>query len=325
MFTSLRSAITTTMAMIVIHAMNNQRFANAQELYIACQDGVNDAGTPYEICFLNAASPLTFTLGSGNSVSFGSESYIAVTCIPGVSRSIDSCLCSVVVDPSTPFLSTDICNSCSIQVVSDIDFLAYFDCSNRLVGDCVGFDDDGLCIDNNVGTAPVRAPVRIPTSAPLGTIIQPQTPRPALATTPAPRTTPTTPRPFTVTTPAPRPPPTPFPVLVVTTLTPLPPPTLFPVIAATLAPQKLPTAIPIIATTGAPRLPPTSLPITAPLSSPVRSTTAGAPTSSINQPANGTFPGEVRGSSSSAMVDTMFVNIVLFSVGLVMMMNSLIG
>ena len=221
----------TTTIMIVIGLLvgsTQKKFMVQAQLFVNCADIELDGGGTVEGCIYNAASPLTVSLTDGSSVTFGTESGIFVYCNPSVARSVDTCVCSVIVDPTDPATASDFCDSCTITAISDTEFDPYFDCSNRLVGDCVGIDSAGLCIDNNVGTAP--APVRVPISAPLGNAVPSPTPLPVSAPIAAP-----TPFLVTVATFAPLLPPTPFPVTVAT-LAPLPPPTPFPITIVTSAP-----------------------------------------------------------------------------------------
>jgi hypothetical protein len=170
-------------------------------------------------------------------------------------------------------VTTDFCTSCTVQAISDTQFLFSFDCSNRLVGNCVGFDTAGVCIDNS--------------GAPLGTVTPTPAPFPVTVTpmpTPFPVTVTPTPAPFSVTV---TPMPTPFPVTVTPTPTPFP--------VTTVAPLSPPTSFPITTTTSAPRSPPTSLPVSAPTLLPTHTPPAvtplsidgtNAPTDSINAPSN---------------------------------------
>jgi hypothetical protein len=152
---------------IVIHATNTQLLVKAQ-LFVGCKNEVTDDGVAYEACLYNAPSPLTVELGSGSFVSFGTKSSAFIYCLSDYARSPDTCDCNVLVNPSDPVASTDFCNSCTVQVISDTEFLPYFDCSNRLVGTCVGFDAAGICIDNSGSVVP----------APVGTLVPPPTPFP---------------------------------------------------------------------------------------------------------------------------------------------------
>ena len=138
------------------------------QLFIDCVDGGTDYGNPYEACVYNTTSPLSVPLDDGSMVSFGTESYAVINCPYNVPRSIVTCTCAIIVNPSDPVAENDLCNWCVVVAVSDSTFKPYFDCSNRLVGDCVGVDTDGICIDNNFGNVP--APTNIPISAPVGAI-----------------------------------------------------------------------------------------------------------------------------------------------------------
>ena len=148
------------------------------QLFIDCVDGGTILGFPYEACVYNAASPLTFTLWDDSMVSFGTESYAVIKCLYNVPRSPFTCKCDILVNPSDPVAENDSCNWCVVAAVSDSTFIPYFDCSNRLVGDCVGFDSDGYCIDNSGSI------ISSPPSAPIGT----STPQPTVfpVTIPAP-------------------------------------------------------------------------------------------------------------------------------------------
>ena len=228
-FSFVCSAMQTIMLMgILVGNMNTFLSVNAQ-LFTDCIDFRDDFGVFYDYCFWNIPSPVTYIVEDGSSITFGNESQVITACISNVTRSLDTCFCSVLMNPSDPPALTDFCNSCTIQVITDTEFLPFFDCSNRLVGDCVGFDLDGFCIDNNDGVVPAPAPsVAPPTPFP-----------PTTSTTPAPRASPTLLPPSVTTTPAPRTTPTTFPVTATNpTLRPLPTsfptPTSFPVFESNL-------------------------------------------------------------------------------------------
>ena len=178
-FTSLNSVVMTTMVMIALHISNTHHFVDAQlqvddctvyntTLYTDYGNSTSFTQTPiqYETCRYNISAPYTVTLANGSSVNFGSVSSVHTLCESRVTRSLETCSCSVIVNASDP--ETDPCNSCTIQSISDTELVSYFDCSNVLVGDCVGIDAAGLCINNTgeVTSAPISKPVA--TSAPLG-------------------------------------------------------------------------------------------------------------------------------------------------------------
>jgi hypothetical protein len=125
--------------------------AIAQPLFIECNDNVNPTtGAVTEVCLYNTSSPLMYLTTSGSTVRFGTESYVYTECVSNMTKSPETCSCSVVVNPNDPIISSDYCNSCDIQILTDTKFLPYFDCSNRLlVGDCVGFDTNGACIESS--------------------------------------------------------------------------------------------------------------------------------------------------------------------------------
>ena len=222
LLSSLSSAIATTIVMgLFVGNWNTSLAVNAQ-LFSVCLDFSRD-GVTYDSCYWNTPSPVTFIVDDGSSIGFGTDSYVIASCISNTTRSIDTCSCNFIVNPSEPLEFSDFCNSCTVQIISDTEFLPSFDCSNRLVGDCVGFDLDGSCIDNNGGAGPAPVP------APAGTVVTPIAPSTPTTTNPAPRAPPTTPiPPTTTTTSAPRTPPTPFPISA-TTREPRPQPTPFPV------------------------------------------------------------------------------------------------
>ena len=144
--------------------LNIHPFTDAQ-LYIDCFEKIGNNSidsNQYIECKYNKTSPLNFRLGNGNSVSFGSESYISVSCQVFATRSPETCSCNFFVNPSSPDYLQE-CNSCTIRNISNTEFLPHVDCSNLFKGDCVGIDAAGLCIDNNGGVAD-PAPVRSPTS-----------------------------------------------------------------------------------------------------------------------------------------------------------------
>jgi hypothetical protein len=172
--------------MDVIGGNTNSYFAASAQLF-NCRSGFNDFYLPIDVCQLNEPSPYTVQLTDGTSVSFGTESYVFIYCVPFIRRR-RSCRCEISVNPSDTGDSSDICNSCDIQILTDTEFLPSFDCSNRLVGNCVGFDASGACIDNSSGVDPLPspAPLNVPISAPLGTTIPPPIP-----TSPVPVTVPT--------------------------------------------------------------------------------------------------------------------------------------
>ena len=189
MLSTLRSAMTTATIMIVVvnviiggSTNNKSLFANAQ-LFTSCSDEVTDDGTAYELCVVNTPSPVTLELIDGTFQSFGTESVILISCVTGFAYSVDSCACDFIVNPSDPVAATDFCTSCTVAAISDTTFTPHFDCSNRLVGDCVGFEETtGVCIDNSGGTVP--APVQTPVAVPVGTTIPP--PAPAAVPVPTP-------------------------------------------------------------------------------------------------------------------------------------------
>ncbi len=153
---------------------NKHLFADAQ-LLIGCSNQVSATGFAFELCIHNKPSPYTAVLSNGSSVSFGLASFIATYCAIGLPLSVDSCDCTAIVNPSDPLAETDFCNSCTIASIANTTFQPYFDCSNRLVGDCVGLDVDGMCIDNSgdVVPAPVlQAPTVTPVQAPTLTPVQ---------------------------------------------------------------------------------------------------------------------------------------------------------
>ena len=187
----------TNITMIVIGLLissTQKKFMVQAQLFVSCSDVELDSGGTVEGCLYNTASPLTVSLTDGSSVTFGTESGIFVYCNPSVARSVDTCVCRVIVNPSDTASASDFCDSCTITAISDTEFDPYFDCSNRLVGDCVGIDSAGLCIDNNVAPAPVRVPVSIPpptpfpVSAPRATPLQSPTAFPITPMTLAPLT-----------------------------------------------------------------------------------------------------------------------------------------
>ena len=182
------------------------------QLFIDCVDGGTDYGNPYEACVYNTTSPLSVPLDDGSMVSFGTESYAVIYCLFNSTRSPFSCACDIIVNPSDPVAENDYCNWCAVVAVSDTEFIPSFDCSNRLVGDCVGVDSDGICIDNSGSI------ISSPPSAPNGTTVT--TPR--VAPVPAPVRAPV---------PVPRPSPTKLPVAI-TTLD----PTLLPDISPFMVP-----------------------------------------------------------------------------------------
>lgn len=172
-FRSLPTAMAMVLAYVFVGNTNKHLFVNAQ-LLVACSNQVPDSGLPYELCIHNKPSPYTAVLSNGSSVSFGTESFIATYCFIGQPLSVDSCFCTAIVNPSNPLTATDFCNNCTIASISNTTFQPYFDCSNRLVGDCVGVDVDGMCIDNSgdVVPAPVQASTVTPVQAPTLTPVQ---------------------------------------------------------------------------------------------------------------------------------------------------------
>ena len=174
MLISLRTVITTTIIMI-----HTYRFANAQLFNTTCFF-FNNTGTDelLESCLYNKASPFTVELEDGTLESFGLKSFAFDSCLHSIPQSNKTCTCAVRVGLIYPFETLSECNSCTIQNISDTEFLPIYDCSNLLDGDCVGIDAKGRCI-NNTGGNVTPAPVRIPTSAPLGTVIPPPAPFPA--------------------------------------------------------------------------------------------------------------------------------------------------
>ena len=222
--------------------------ADSAEVYKSCQDAVATNGVTYNQCLFDASSPLSLTLSNGITISLGTESYAIVTCETGTARSIDTCYCNILVDPSDPWTNSELCNSCTILEISDTEFRSSFDCSNRLIGDCAGLDSNSICISNVGEDVPV--PVQSPISTPAPRSLP--TPFPRNPVTPAPIVTET----LVVTT-APLSPPTPFPVFAITSA-PRSAPTPFPV--TTLTPRSSPTIVPVfLPPTGAPRsVPPTA-------------------------------------------------------------------
>ena len=183
------------------------------QLFIDCVDGGTDYGNPYEACVYNTTSPLSVPLDDGSMVSFGTESYAVIYCLFNSTRSPFSCACDIIVNPSDPVAENDYCNWCAVVAVSDTEFIPSFDCSNRLVGDCVGVDSDGICIDNSGSI------ISSPPSAPNGTTVT--TPR--VAPVPAPVRAPV---------PVPRPSPTKLPVAITT---------LDPTLLSDISPSRAPT------------------------------------------------------------------------------------
>jgi hypothetical protein len=145
---------------------------NAQiPVLTGCKDdviGITDS------CFYNTPSPLTLPVLEGNQT-FGTDSYVLVTCDVNVTKSAFWCTCDVIVNPSNPFQLTDLCASCNIQKLTGTVFDFRFNCSNRLVGDCVGLDKNGLCIAGNGSTTttgilvPAQAPVAVAPNSQLST------------------------------------------------------------------------------------------------------------------------------------------------------------
>jgi hypothetical protein len=200
-FSPFNSAVGTTATTMILMGLivgntNMYLVANAQ-LFVGCVDNVDAAtGAETDFCIYNTPSPFIVDLTDGTSVSFGTESTVFTECLSNVTKSLETCTCFVVVNPSDPVAPSDFCSSCDIQILTDTEFLPYFDCSNRLVGDCVGFDaTTGVCIDNTGSIPPAPAPVSVPISSqnPVGTTI----PRPVLMTTPTAPPLPSTPFPNT--------------------------------------------------------------------------------------------------------------------------------
>jgi hypothetical protein len=138
------------------------------QLYQACQDSTSEDGTPAQTCLVDRPSPLTYTAADGTGITLGEISFVIVICIPTVPGTVDTCGCLVVVNPSDPFVETDLCDSCTITAISDTEFDNVFDCSNRLpAGPCVGLDTGRNCI-SSAGVVPVTpAPVTVPAPVPV--------------------------------------------------------------------------------------------------------------------------------------------------------------
>jgi hypothetical protein len=233
------STIATTLTILVTNAlvgmyMNTPLLVavNAQ-LFTTCSD-FQDNGVFYDLCFWNTPSPLTYIVDNGSSITFGTESYVITSCISNTARSLDTCNCTVLMNPSNPIAFTDFCNSCTIQVISETEFLPFFDCSNRLIGDCVGLDLAGFCIDNGDGTVPAPAPALVPAPVPAPVPALVPAPIPAPIGTVSPPSAPMTSIPSTNTT-------------TTTTLAPRASPTIsFPVTVPTFQPRPVPTIVPVV-------------------------------------------------------------------------------
>lgn len=131
------------------------------QLYTNCQNYVSTDGATYSDCFYNTASPMAIPLSNGRTATFGTESYALVRCQTDVPRSVDTCSCAILVNPSDPVTSSDFCESCAVVAISETRFVPQFDCSNRLTGECVGFDVNTQCISNIDGTNLLSVPTRI--------------------------------------------------------------------------------------------------------------------------------------------------------------------
>lgn len=189
-------SITTTTSLLMILIINiivTQTTPGVDaQLYTDCQVSTDTTtGTTLEGCVVNKASPLTYTATDGTVITLGAVSLVGVSCDTSVPGTVDTCVCVILVDPSDPLLDTDFCNSCTVSAISETVFENYFDCSNRLTGNCVGLTADGACI-SSTGTTdpPVTAPVSEPTPVTVSA--------PTIVTTPAPVDPSTTSAPISV-------------------------------------------------------------------------------------------------------------------------------
>ena len=163
-----------------------------------------NTGDEFTICGWGGGSPLRLMNGD-DFITLGSESYIFSVCTSSA-FSTSTCDCTIWVNPNAIITSfpgegifgldfilgyeydpNEACTNCNFEsITSDSYSLSAYDCSNRLIGSCVGFSTDAGCISNE-DIAPTDPPIVNPTIFP----INPPTTRPTALPINPPTTRPT--------------------------------------------------------------------------------------------------------------------------------------
>lgn len=100
-------------------------------------------------------------------ISFSDNTYLVSICDAGESFSVFNCDCEIYVQDvtSTEFDINDLCNSCTLRSITEFSFALYWDCSNKVIGNCAVFNSNG-CQSDDPTPFPVESPTDFPTDPP---------------------------------------------------------------------------------------------------------------------------------------------------------------
>ena len=153
------TAVAVALTFVICHSplVTAQQFTNC----------VLDSADPDVTLCTWSSSPLVLSDGIGGTFTLG-DSTLVTFCNTGGSFTTFNCDCGIYVDDDSGVFDTDnYCNSCTLLSLTTTSFSIYWDCSNRLTGNCPIIDANGCRTgDDDPTPFPVEAPTDFPTDPP---------------------------------------------------------------------------------------------------------------------------------------------------------------